>query len=54
MYSGANRDPRAFSQPEIFDITRDTSPSLAFGVPSLLCWSSDFPVLVSDALSNVV
>ena len=49
MYSGANRDPRAFSQPEIFDITRDTSPSLAFGAGPHFCAGAAISrVLVSD------
>jgi cytochrome P450 len=37
MYSGANRDPRVFDNPEVFDVTRNTAPSLAFGAGPHFC-----------------
>ncbi|TYB46396.1 cytochrome P450 [Actinomadura chibensis] len=33
FYNSANRDERAFTDPAVFDITRDPNPHVAFGAP---------------------
>lgn len=37
MYGIGNRDPEVFERPEVFDVTRDTRPSLAFGAGPHFC-----------------
>ncbi len=37
MFGSGNRDESVFDKPELFDITRDTSPSLAFGAGPHFC-----------------
>ncbi|MBY6117532.1 cytochrome P450 [Mameliella alba] len=37
MYGIGNRDPEVFDRPEVFDVTRDTRPSLAFGAGPHFC-----------------
>ncbi|MDF0602936.1 cytochrome P450 [Psychromarinibacter sp. C21-152] len=37
MFGSGNRDERVFDAPEVFDITRDTGPSLAFGAGPHFC-----------------
>lgn len=37
MFSSGNRDSAVFDQPETFDITRDCSPSIAFGAGPHFC-----------------
>lgn len=37
MYSSANRDESVFDCPEVFDVTRDPNPHIAFGFGSHFC-----------------
>ena len=37
FYAAANRDPAAFDAPEIFDVSRDPNPHLAFGLGLHYC-----------------
>jgi cytochrome P450 len=42
LLGSANRDERAFAQPEVFDIDRDQGKSLAFGYGRHYCAGADF------------
>ena len=50
MFSSGNRDEEAFEAPEKFDVTRDTSPSLAFGAgPHFCAGAAASRALIADA-----
>ncbi len=43
MFGSANRDPRNFTRPDVFDLTQDASSSIAFGAGPHFCagaWAS--------------
>lgn len=37
MYISANRDERVFDRPDVFDVTRDPNPHIAFGLGTHFC-----------------
>ena len=43
MFGSGNRDERVFAEPEVFDVSRDNSASIAFGAGPHFCagaWAS--------------
>ena len=40
-YPAANRDPRAFAEPERFDVSRDPNPQIAFGYGPHFCMGAN-------------
>lgn len=54
LYASANRDELAFPQPDVFDITRDSSAQLAFGRGSHSCAGQGLARLEMETLLRVI
>jgi cholest-4-en-3-one 26-monooxygenase len=55
FYSSANHDPEVFSDPDVFDITRDPNPHLGFGGGGPhYCLGKSLAVLEIDLIFNAI
>ena len=54
LYAAANRDPRRFSDPDMFDLDRDARSHLAFGSGRHRCLGEHLAVLEMEVALNLV
>jgi cytochrome P450 len=54
LFASANRDPAVFSNPDVFDLDRDTSPMLSFGRGRHFCLGAALaPLEITIALQEI-